>query len=224
MAVPAFAHNGHHKSDKVLGLELLQDLADIPQQRLRDLNCRRNTLNSDLCRIERVRKRSAERNLDLYNGRLQYVKNAILADINDRDNRRFDLNCGSRHNPNRDLCRYENIVLNELNNIFLVEVNQAIRHNKRHRDQARRDRIERERRERARRDRIERERRQREKDRLERERRKRKKDRIERERRSQREKDRIKRERRQRERDRARRDDNRRDDNRPTRPRRPRRG
>ncbi len=182
MAVPALAHNGshhhgHHGSHRALGLEMLQDLADIPRQRMRDLNCRYENSNNNLCRVERVRKRTAKRNIDHFNGRLMYVKRAILADINERDNRRYELNCGTR-NWNRDLCRYERIVLNELHNVFLPEINQAIRHNKRHRDRIHRDRIERERRERARRDRIERERRQRERDRIKRERRRRGQDRA----------------------------------------------
>ena len=202
MAAPAIAHNGYnhnHRGQYSLGLEILQDLKGIPKQRLRELGCRQHSSSRNLCRIERVRKRTAQRNIDLYNGGLRYVKNAILADINDRRNRRHHLQCGSQYNNNRELCRYEKIVLNELRGVFLVDINQAIyRHNRQH------DRIDRERRERQRRDRIERERR-REKER---------RDRIQRERREQERRDRIKRDRRDRERDRVKRDRKRRDDGR----------
>jgi len=237
MSVPAFAHNNRshhgHGSDRALGLEMLQDLKNIPKQRMRDLQCRRDNSNRDLCRIERVRKRTAQANLDRFNGRLPFVKRAIIADINERDHRRFNLHCGERRNPNRDLCRYERIVLNELNNVFLPEVNQAILNNRTHRDRINRDRIERERRERARRDRIERERRQRDRiererrqrDRIERERRQR--DRIERERSERQRRDRIERERRRGDRDRVKpgRGDRRPGKpNKPRKPRKPRRG
>ena len=45
MAVPAFAHTTSHsgsKSNRTLGLEILQDLESIPQQRMRksSLPCR----------------------------------------------------------------------------------------------------------------------------------------------------------------------------------------
>lgn len=164
MSVPAFAHNSSHNghgSDRALGLEMLQDLENIPQQRMRDLQCHRDNSNRDLCRVERVRKRTAQANLDRFNGRLSYVKSAVVSNINERNNRKYELNCSGRHNSNRDLCRYETIVLNELNNVFLPEINQAIYHNRSHD----RDRIERERRERARRDRIENDRRRGDRDR-----------------------------------------------------------
>ena len=128
MATPALANRGYQHNTNDLGYELLEDIVHISQQRLNDLDCFGSYSNDDFCISERSRLQKAKRNLSRYNGNLGYVKRVILADINDRKSYRHRLQCGLSSYSRTEICRYENLVIIELSNIFLIEINQAIFH------------------------------------------------------------------------------------------------